>query len=98
MCTFTFKTYRTIWKPNSTPNDAIDHAACHAMRDYIRTRDDRTKFNFFPFYRYNPPLFGQDPYLSVKLHADNFNFGRIFFLPVLVDLPSFLQFSIKFCT
>jgi hypothetical protein len=26
--------------------------------------------NFFAFYRYNPPLFGQDPYLSVLTDFD----------------------------
>jgi hypothetical protein len=36
-----------IWKPNSTPNNAINHQ--HAMRDHIRTRDDRTKFKFTRF-------------------------------------------------
>ena len=35
-----------IWKPNCTPIDAINHAACHANSG-IRTRDDRAKFNFF---------------------------------------------------
>ena len=49
-----------------------------------------TYTNFFAFHRYNPPLFRQDPYLSVQLPT--ILFSVVFFRPVLVDLPSFLQF------
>ena len=52
--------------------------------------DYLTKKYFFSFYRYNPPLFGQDPYLSVQLPT--ISFSVVFFRPVLVDLTSFLQF------